>query len=383
MIKQTQRQQLSTLLKHAAVALDIPETLYLAAVENYEEVGAWLAAEDSPLRSAFPEIYPQGSFRLGTIVRPITDKDEYDIDLVCLLQLKKQSISQKDLKDRVGARLRNNREYSKIVEEGRRCWTLNFPDRFHMDILPAIPDAEGLEDSILITDQELVRWQHSDPKNYATWFWGRMATATIREKRALAESLKAHIEDVPDWKVRTPLQRAVQLLKRHRDIYFEDDCDDKPASIILTTLAANAYIGQDDVFDTLTYLAETMPHFIELRDGVSWVANPVNDKENFADKWRDHPERREKLLAWLMQLQAECSEAMEKRGLHQITESLGHSFGESIMTKAAASIGADLLSQREAGAMFMNPVSGTLGAAGTIPVRSHKFYGGVGQTETD
>lgn len=53
----------------------------------------------------------------------------------------------------------------------------------------------------------------------------------------LAESVRA----VPKYQSnKTPLQRAVQILKRHRDIMFAGD-EDKPVSIIITTLAAKAY----------------------------------------------------------------------------------------------------------------------------------------------
>jgi len=382
MISLPQKQQLGQLLDNAAVILDIPPDLYEKAVKKYEEVGGWLGDVDSALQPAQPVIYPQGSFRLGTIIRPLTDSDEYDVDLVCLLHLKKQSVSQEDLKSRIGRRLKQKGEYREVLTEGRRCWTLDYDGQFHMDILPAIPDEQGIDHSILITDKELVRWQHSDPKNYSAWFWDRMRTAVIREKRALAEELKAQVEDVPDWKVRTPLQRAVQLLKRHRDLYFQDDQDDKPASIILTTLAAKAYLGQDDVLETLSYLARMMPNFIEIREGVHWVENPVNRHENFADKWKDHPTRRDKFFTWLGQVEADLSETFEKRGLHQITESLGRSFGNTVMTKAAAALGRDALAQRQAGKLFMTPGVGTLGSAGSISVRSHNFYGGLDEDET-
>jgi hypothetical protein len=63
----------------------------------------------------------------------------------------------------------------------------------------------------------------------------------------LAEALKANIEDVPEWRVKTPLQRAVQLLKRHRDVYFAGDYENRPISIIITTLAAHAYKNQENV----------------------------------------------------------------------------------------------------------------------------------------
>src|SRR2546428_8293587 len=102
MMTRDQEEQMSQLLRLAAEALDMPEHLDKEAVRKYEEVGRYLGSADSPLNSSTPEIYHQGSFRLGTIIRPLTDKDEYDIDLVCLLQIKKESISQKEIKKRVG-----------------------------------------------------------------------------------------------------------------------------------------------------------------------------------------------------------------------------------------------------------------------------------------
>jgi hypothetical protein len=36
--------------------------------------------------------------------------------------------------------------------------------------------------------------------------------------------------------VKTPLQQAVQILKRHRDMMFADDPEHKPISVIITTL---------------------------------------------------------------------------------------------------------------------------------------------------
>lgn len=42
------------------------------------------------------------------------------------------------------------------------------------------------------------------------------------------------------------LQRIVQILKRHRDIMFNGD-EDKPISIIITTLASRAYRGETNL----------------------------------------------------------------------------------------------------------------------------------------
>ena len=75
---------ISSVLNSRAEDLDIPESKYLEAKSRYEAVGKWLGQEGTDLSKYDIEIYPQGSFRLGTVVKPI-GRDEYDIDLVCFL----------------------------------------------------------------------------------------------------------------------------------------------------------------------------------------------------------------------------------------------------------------------------------------------------------
>ena len=144
-----------------------------------------------------------------------------------------------------------------------------------MDILPAIANVEQMPDGILLTDTELVRWQKSNPKEYAAWFHRAMATQFDRKRAEIAESLKASIEDVPEWRVKTPLQRAVQLLKRHRDVYFKAAPDNRPVSIIITTLAARAYQNQENVYDAMAGLIADMPGPSNAGTAAGRVENPV------------------------------------------------------------------------------------------------------------
>ena len=126
----------------------MPPSKYREATEHYEAVGAWLDADDSELARYQLSIYPQGSFALGTAVKPLGD-DEYDVDTVCLLQLTPDQVTQKQLKDLVGARLKHPQSrYKDMIEPrdgGRRCWTIRYADasKFHLDVLPAIPDDYG------------------------------------------------------------------------------------------------------------------------------------------------------------------------------------------------------------------------------------------------
>ena len=61
--------------------------------------------------------------------------------------------------------------------------------------------------------------------------------AGVRRRELVQRRLYAAVEDVPTYELKTPLQRAVQLLTRHRDVMFADNPDVAPISMILTNLA--------------------------------------------------------------------------------------------------------------------------------------------------
>jgi hypothetical protein len=335
MYTDAQREQFSNILAHIADSLDIPESKYKGAVSRYEAIGKWLDSNDSKLHIHKPTIYPQGSFMLGTMVKPINDGDEYDVDLVCHLEISKDNITKAALKKMVGDRLKENETYRKMLKEGKRCWTLDYANEFHMDILPAIPDYERLKDSILITDKKLIEWQKSNPKGYARWFAERMRIIFKQRKAAIAGSTRVNVEEIPDYKVRTPLQRSIQILKRHRDVCFNGK-DHKPISIIITTLAAHAYQNEADLFEALSNIINGMadPRNIKDQYGGYYIPNPTNPDENFAEKWNEDPNLPKAFLAWLGQLKADLETGIQQRDLSQLKESLGPLFGAGVVGTA-------------------------------------------------
>lgn len=402
------RNQLSDLLEQVARALDIPDELHEAAVQKYEELWHWLEEKDKENGRREPKIYPQGSFGLGTVIRPITDADEYDIDLVYERDLRKASTTQEQLKDEAGEHLESFVEFLKEshrdapeLESGRRCWTLDYPDQFHMDVLPAIPDDEGrqslkkhADSAILITDEDLRDWQKSNPIGYGEWFKERMREQFLTKRASLAAEMAKAAKEVPEYKVKTPLQRAIQILKRHRDFHFQEDQDDRPASIILTTLAAKAYSNEGNLVDAVLNLVRGMPDHIETRieNGrpVSWVPNPVNDDENFADRWQDedHPSREQKFRDWLKKVDEDLTAALLGGGIHKVVGLLGISLGRSIVTKAASAIGNRTFQQSQSGSLSMTKGTGAIVAGGgaaasqsITPVRRHTFYGDKDENE--
>lgn len=346
-----EKNKLDEFLVKISEALDIPDDTYEDATLKYDDIGSWLSAEDSDLKGYSPEIYPQGSFRLGTVVRPIFKDHEYDIDLVCHLKIDKDKTTQKNLKQMVGDRLKKRDDLSNILSSSRRCWILDYSSdtqtpHFHMDILPSIPNNERPPTGILLTDRELLQWQKSNPKAYAEWFYDRMKIIFTQRLNELAKLIQAaSVEEVPYWRVKTPLQRVVQILKRHRDIYFKDAQDNKPVSIIITTLAARAYNNQQSIYDALTQIVQTIEtnwgkqNFVENRNGRWWIVNPVDPDENFADKWNEHPERREAFVQWLKKIRIDFIEISKKQTLEEAVVLLESVLGEQTMIKVANDFG--------------------------------------------
>ncbi|MEP5935359.1 MAG: nucleotidyltransferase, partial [Winogradskyella arenosi] len=364
------------------------------AVKSYQAVGSWLSKEDSLLAKYNPQILTQGSFLLGTVIKPVNENDDLDIDLVCELTGKNESWTQKDLKKIVGDRLKQNDTYKEMLdEEGRRCWTLEYRkesenenEKYHMDILPSIISdgysvlltkafsenrfEEVNKLAIRITDKESLNysydsdtenWLKSNPFGYGRWFFNRAAISTKK-----LFSLNESIKPAPKYQTeKLPLQRAVQILKRHRDIMFQGDVD-KPISIIITTLSGRSYNGEENIVDAIKNIISNMHLHIEekfnasLNKKIKYITNPVNEEENFADKWVEHPKRETNFYKWLDQVMLDFDSILSKtQGLQFINESMQKPFGESLTTKTFSSYGTNKLEQRENGGLKVAAVTGT------------------------
>ena len=373
--------QLDQLLDVAIASFDIPDRLYELAVNRYEDVGQWLSGR-AEQRGTTGDVYPQGSFRLGTVVRPIGPKDQYDIDMVYRRDVSKNSISQAELKEDAGDDLREYvlhcHEGLPALKEGKRCWTLVYPsDPFHMDVLPAVPDLNGNENSILLTDFSLREWQHSNPIGYSQWFRGRMADEFIRLRKEAALNMAAmDVEEVPEWRVKTTLQRTVQALKRHRDLYFQQRLDHRPTSIIITTLAAKSYEGSGTLYDVITRVTQDMPRHIEKLNGTYWVANPVQPEENFADRWGGDPALATSFFEWVEQAHTDFRGFAAKPGVDRSLELIGKGLGEGAAEAAGSAFGERFAAASRIGQLGLGSATGLLTTSASRPAPRHTFHGG-------
>lgn len=346
-------------LEALVAELEIPKSRYEQATSRYISLGEWLHRDASAIRKFDPQVYVQGSFRHGTAIKPLTEREEYDVDSVVeLRRLLKSQVSQATLKRAVGAEITayaRAHGMERPVRERRRCWTLDYADgaQFHLDAVPALSngqdqrvllEARGLDQrwadtAIAITDNETPNyeqitngWPRSNPKGYGKWFRERVVVAVERRRRA--GGVYADVESMPTYKIKTPLQSAIMILKRHRDMMFVGRGDERPISIILTTLAAHAYNGELTVGTALVAILARMDHFIQFVDGRYVIPNPTDPLENFADKWEAHPERAEAFFEWLLHAREQFTQAARLSLRQQITEVVASGVGRPVAERA-------------------------------------------------
>jgi hypothetical protein len=264
--------------------------------------------------------------------RPLLATEEYDLDNVTTLNVDKGKITQKQLKELFGDEVKGYAKANGIlapVEEKDRCWRLIYADEanFHLDTLPCVPENQIVISAIAMRgvpeplarlavsipdrrrpDYALITqaWCSSNPRGFAAWFEQCTRTfAFARIQELVARHAYASVDDVPPYEWKTPLQRAIQFMKRHRDVMFRDQPALAPISMIITNLAAQAYAGEPDLASALAGIVERMPQYVN--STIPRVPNPAHRAEDYADKWAKNALLEANFWTWHTQLTLDVS----------------------------------------------------------------------------
>ena len=347
-------------LEKLVSGIDITPTMYNNAVNKYQALGKFF--EENGVEC---DIYPQGSFALGTVIRPLkTGKEsDYDLDFICLVKSLKRETDPRKLKDLIGDLLKGNKIYSEKLTEHEKCWTLNYSEinnvGFNIDIIPATFD-DFNSNFIFITDKNFESgesiWIKSNPKDYTDWF------LTINskypkddEKNNFIKSIQNTVEELPELFERTSLQRVIQILKLHRDHYYTKRNKEKKKviSAIITTICAQ--IAQNTNFIFLN-TEELLKHIInELRiysqynllpenefdqrykskkvikkSYDKWeIENPVNPDDNLADSWNEDTEKAELFFDWVNCVNEEFINSQDTNYIYSLNNVFGENYVNS------------------------------------------------------
>jgi hypothetical protein len=292
-------------------------------------------------------------------------RHEYDLDLV--LQARRIVDNPMWLYEQTKLRLLAHGEYAKKVEPLNRCIRLNYAGEFHLDIMPARPDLSRGGTCIEVPDKKLQYWKPCNPEGFRQWFEGRCAFGIVVEKFAQ----KPVPPNTPAYG-KPVLKRAMQLLKRRRDLAFADHPDDGPRSVVLTTLGGHAYRGETSVAEALISILGA----IEIDIARAWpnrivVLNPTNPSERFCEKFTTHTYN--EFVKFIRETHAEMRALVQLHGFDKISAQLGVMFGADVADHATNSFMQRMNQNRSAGLLKATSVGLTTGVGRSIP--RHNFHG--------
>ena len=209
--------------------------------------------------TGYQKMERQGSYALGTLIKPVDDNDEYDADIQIVLN-PNPNWRAKDYVTAIYNALKQNHNYADKLRLKTRCVTIDYAGDFHLDVVPRVT-SRGRH---YVCNRDENRFEPTDGTGYREWF---------NEKNRITGG---------------NLKRVVRLLK-----YLRDHKNNYTAkSILLTTLAGTAIRPSDEgteavstVADTLVTVLSRMDDYLQRNPGMPEIRNPVLPAENFNRHW--------------------------------------------------------------------------------------------------
>lgn len=368
-----QKVQMDSLLNTMAKEVQLDRTRYERMIVSYEAVKDWIESDEKFFKPYHYEVYPHGSVRIFTTVKPI-NKDEFDLDIVIHFKNNAGGHSPLRIYLELERRLKENKVYKKMMESKSRVIRLNYAGDFHMDIMPGVQANAYFVDQINVPDKSLGRWVSSNPKGYAKWFMDR---ANLAKRSLLERALTTEKIQADDFNNKKPLQRAVQLIKRYRDVFFENDSEFKTRSIILTTIAGQFYNGEESIFETVDNIITRIRNDFSYPSRIK-VFNPVNPNEDFTDKWDEDHGYYEAFKKFVNHLFLEWQKLKADNGIISESRIFKGLFGENLVVRAQERESRDVDDLRSNGILGISTASGTLSTtavSNSEKVQKNTFFG--------
>lgn len=376
------------IVRDVAEQREMPDYKRSHAEDKYTAVSTWLdnSPDDDPLSTIPIKIYTIGSFLSSTPVKPQSG-DEFDVDMAGELQLDyRQYPDPRAAVDIFEKRLRKNKKYDEIAERKTRVIRLNYAGDFYLDFMPCFPTYLGDSSSTAIkiphkVSEGLYIYKDSDPLGLNRWFEQQCAIRRLT-KMALDERIQNDISPFPEHQNnKPPLKLALQMLKNARNLFFVNDDEGKKdvKTVILQVLLARNYNGEQNVFLILLDAVNRMygDFYLTLNPVIE---NPINPKEDFAEKWRSDPERLavKKFQSFLLHCRELLLEAdSAPLGLASSLEPLKKLFGSNEIDRAINRIGESVTSGSRKGKVGVTAAGAITSSSvqGTTKLRGHEFYG--------
>lgn len=352
--------------------LQLQPSLYELANERYHTIADTIQSDDT-FNHIELRMYPQGSFRLKTTVKPLRG-NEYDLDFVVELP-NDSTMTPKQLYDHIYRILTTDGTHNDMLEKKSRCVRVCYANDFHIDIMPGqAVDRETNE--IIVPDRELKNWyHHSNPIGFAEWFENQAKT---RIRHILENRLQCSTEPIDEQKVAAhlePLRRAVQLIKRYRDIYCDRNDKEPVRSIILCVLMGHISSEYADEISIMTDFCSYVNGLIAAEKGKPFeVKNPIVD-EVLTEKWKEDLQNYNDFVGMMNALKEDLEKLINELTNASSIIQLQKMFGENVTNEAVKKNANKLNEARAAGTITVGSTGMLNPDKAVAAVRNNTFYG--------
>lgn len=391
---------LDVLLADIAIRVQLSETNYRKAVERYQAVHEHIEREGSPLHDRVALFYPQGSMAIGATISSKLENDEFDIDLIAILDMPSDTPPHRML-DILEEAIRGepgSRYYGK-TNRCTRCIQVHYADDMHLDVTPmvrihALPEKCGYiyhaprryatpEDAKII----------ANPWGFAKHFRERtpaehlFALEFSERARAYEGSLffaEAEVEPVPEQEPVQSKSMAVislQLMKRHRNVSYDQREGRCPPSVMMAKVVADNAGRTSTLSDELIFQASQLRDLLAAaqRDGrLLEIRNPKCEPDLFTDRWPGNLSAQHVFLSDMIMFVEKLESLKGECDLSKMQATLAELFGEKATVEAVKQLNQRMGRQIVAGrsqhvpgaGRIVLPTSATataLGAVSAIP----------------
>ena len=256
----------------------------------------------------------QGSYALGTTIRPVKDTDEYDVDRLVYVEYD-SSKGPKDYLDDVYWCLKANGNYADKVQRNTRCVTVNYAGEFKIDVVPCIT----YNGNHFICNRKTNEYEVTDGTGFRDWFNDK--------NRITNGNLKL-------------VTRLLKYLRDHKKTFTAP-------SVLLTTLIGNTVHDWegDAAFktlpDALLTVISRIDELLRSHPNMPEIRNPALPSETFTRHWDQakYSHFRDMVTSYARRIKEAYSDGDEQSSVKKWRDLFGDGFGSlSAMTAAAATV---------------------------------------------
>ena len=202
----------------------------------------------------------QGSHALGTIIKPVKEDDEYDADLLAIMD--KVGDKPAPYVDGLYKTLQASDRYKDKLTKKTRCVTIDYANDCHLDVVPCVQ----VGDKFYVCPRNQEELEETDGTGFRDWF--------NDQNRITKGNLKRTV-------------RLLKFLRDHKDNF-------EVPSVILTALAGKAIRAQDEGSEKVNTMADTVAtvltridNYLKNHDKIPSIKNPGNMSLTLNTQWTD------------------------------------------------------------------------------------------------